>query len=68
MSFSRIVRNAKGIPCIRNTNIPVTAIVQMATSRITVPGIRAKYPELSEEDIYEALAFATDALLRNSDD
>lgn len=68
MSFSKITRNAKGIPCIRNTNIPVTTIVEMATKRMTVQGIRTKYPELSEEDIYEALAFATDALLKNSND
>lgn len=68
MSFSRIARNAGGIPCIRNTKIPVTAIVEMAAKKMSVQGIRIKYPQLSEEDIYEALAFAADTLLRSHEE
>lgn len=68
MSFSRITSNAGGVPCIRNTKIPVTAIVEMATKKMSVQGIRMKYPQLSEEDIYEALAFAADTLLRSNED
>lgn len=47
-----------GVPCIRGTRIPVATLVRMLGNGLTVAEILEDYPQLSEEDVREALRFA----------
>lgn len=49
-----------GKPCIRNMRISVYDILKWLASGMTVQDIVEDYPELTKEDIYTALQFASD--------
>lgn len=51
-----------GTPCIRGFRIPVATVVGMIAAGMTEKEILQEYPDLEQEDIKEALAFAAQAL------
>lgn len=51
-----------GKPVIRGTRIPVEIIVRKLAEGATVAEVLADYPQLREEDVRAALAFAADSL------
>jgi uncharacterized protein (DUF433 family) len=65
MQFSRITAEPgkmDGVPCIRELRIPVATIVGMIANRMSFQSILSEYPDLKEKDIYEALAYAAEAV------
>jgi uncharacterized protein (DUF433 family) len=65
MPFDRISADPKimaGVPCIRGTRIPVATVVGMVAEGLAVEEILADYPQLSAEDVREALKFAAAAV------
>ncbi|NJD78355.1 MAG: DUF433 domain-containing protein [Candidatus Methanoperedens sp.] len=62
MSFDRITINPEvmsGQPCIRGLRIPVPLILKLLARGKTILQILEDYPELEEEDIRQALSFAS---------
>jgi uncharacterized protein (DUF433 family) len=51
-----------GEPCIRGTRIPVAMIVGSLADGLTPQEIRAAYPQLTNDDIQAALAYAADVV------
>ncbi len=51
-----------GEPCIRGTRIPVTMIVGSLADGMSFADILREYPQLTEEDIRAALAYAAEVL------
>jgi len=51
-----------GVPCIRGLRIPVATIVSLVADGMTTGEIIKHYPDLEEEDIKEALHFASQAV------
>jgi uncharacterized protein (DUF433 family) len=49
-----------GRPCIRDTRIAVADVLGWLAAGMSHDEIRADYPELSEEDIRAALAYAAE--------
>lgn len=47
-----------GKPCIRNLRMPVATVVRMVASGMTFAEVLSDHPELTQEDIAEALAYA----------
>jgi len=47
-----------GVPCIRGLRIPVSMIIRLLASGKSIKEILEDYPELEEEDIYQALEYA----------
>jgi uncharacterized protein (DUF433 family) len=65
MAFERISvdhRIMGGVPCIRGTRIPVATVVGMVADTMTADEILAEFPQLSREDIQDALRFAAAAV------
>lgn len=65
MRFERITVNSRkmgGVPCIRDLRIPVATIIGMIADGMTQTEILKHYPDLSPEDIQEALKFAAEAV------
>lgn len=65
MPFERITADPEvmaGVPCIRGTRIPVATVVGMVAEGITNEEILGDYPQLSAEDVREALRFAAAAV------
>lgn len=65
MSESRVVADHRimgGVPCIRGTRIPVATIVGLVAQGRTSDQIIADYPQLTAEDVREALEFAAAAV------
>jgi uncharacterized protein (DUF433 family) len=65
MQFSRITVEPEkmgGVPCIRGLRIPVATVVGMIANEMSIPSILSDYPDLQEKDIYEALAYAAEAV------
>ena len=61
MAFERISvdhRIMGGVPCIRGTRIPVATVVGMVADGMTTEEVLADFPQLSPEDIQEALRYA----------
>ena len=54
-----------GDPCIKGTRIPVAMIVGSLADGMTYSQIRQAYPQLADEDISAALAYAADALTQD---
>lgn len=50
----------RGDPCIRGTRIPVAMIVGSLADGMTMVEIREAYPQLMDEDIQAALAYAAE--------
>jgi len=62
MALNRITINPEimsGQPCIRGLRIPVPLILRLLASGKTIFQILQDYPELEEEDIRQALSFAS---------
>jgi uncharacterized protein (DUF433 family) len=51
-----------GDPCIKGTRIPVTTLVGSLADGMTFDEIRNAYPQLTDEDIYAALAYAAEVV------
>lgn len=65
MLFPRItVEHDKmgGVPCIRGLRIPVATIVGMFANGMELKEILSEYPDLEKEDVFEALAYAAEAV------
>ena len=65
MAFERISvdhRIMGGVPCIRGTRIPVTTVVGMIAEGATIEEIVAGFPQLTPDDIHDALRYAAAAV------
>jgi len=65
MLFPRItVEHDKmgGVPCIRGLRIPVATIVGMLANGMELKEILSEYPDLEKDDVFEALAYAAEAV------
>jgi uncharacterized protein (DUF433 family) len=65
MAFERITidhRIMAGVPCIRGTRIPVATVVGLVAEGVQIDEILADYPQLTSEDIEEALRYAAAAV------
>ncbi len=51
-----------GVPCIRGLRIPVATVVGVVADGLTNKEILEAYPDLTEDDIHEALRYAAQAL------
>ncbi|HEX9615766.1 MAG TPA: DUF433 domain-containing protein [Anaerolineales bacterium] len=51
-----------GDPCIKGTRIPVAMVVGSLADGMTFDEIHAAYPQLTNEDIYAALAYAAEVM------
>jgi uncharacterized protein (DUF433 family) len=65
MKFARITVNPNqmgGVPCIRGLRIPVATVVGLIADGVSEAEILEQYPDLTAEDIHEALRFAAEAV------
>jgi uncharacterized protein (DUF433 family) len=65
MPFPRITADPSrmgGVPCIRDTRIPVATVVGMVADGMSESEILDAYPDLSAGDVQEALRFAAEAV------
>jgi uncharacterized protein (DUF433 family) len=65
MTFTRITVNAEqmgGVPCIRGLRIPVATVVSLIAEGQSEQDILEAYPDLTTDDIHEALRFAAEAV------
>jgi uncharacterized protein (DUF433 family) len=63
--FDRITLDPEvcfGKPCIRGMRMPVASLLGYLSSGMTIEDILKSWPELGEEDIYQALAYASWAM------
>lgn len=51
-----------GLPCIRGLRMPVATVVAMVADGMTTNEILAEHPDLTPEDIHEALLYAAEAV------
>jgi uncharacterized protein (DUF433 family) len=61
MTFKRITCDPKrmnGQPCIRNLRLTVRRVVEAVATYPNRADLKREYPELEDEDIREALAYA----------
>jgi uncharacterized protein (DUF433 family) len=60
MTFTRITTNPAqmgGVSCIRSLRIPVATVVGMVADGMDNVAILHAYPDLTEDDIHEALRY-----------
>lgn len=65
MAFDRISidhRIMGGVPCIRGTRIPVGTVVAMVAEGMTADEIIADFPQLTADDVKDALRYAAAAV------
>jgi len=65
MAFTRITVDPyqmDGVPCIRGLRIPVATVVGMVAEGMTKAEILEAYPDLTLEDVQEALWYGAEAL------
>lgn len=65
MGFERITVDPEvmgGLPCIRGLRIPVATVVAMIADGMTVDEVVADLPDLTREDVAEALRYAAEAV------
>jgi len=65
MTFQRITVNPHqmgGVPCLRGLRIPVATVVGMVADGMSDERILKAYPDLTGEDIREALRYAAEAV------
>jgi uncharacterized protein (DUF433 family) len=65
MSVDRITidpNRMRGLPCIRDTRVTVSAVLGQLAAGQTVAQILEDYPYLEFEDILAALSFAAEAM------
>lgn len=63
--FQRIVSDPSvlgGKPCVKGTRLSVEFIVELFASGATRDDVLKKYPQLTPEDVQEALAYAARAI------
>lgn len=63
--FDRITTDPKqmaGTPCIRRLRIPVATVVGLCAEGKTTEQILDDYPDLEAADIFQALAYAAEAV------
>ncbi|HVE46986.1 MAG TPA: DUF433 domain-containing protein [Acidimicrobiales bacterium] len=61
MPFERITvdpKRMRGLPCIRDTRVTVSAVLGQLAAGRTVDEVLADYPYLQREDIFAALEWA----------
>jgi uncharacterized protein (DUF433 family) len=64
-AFTRITVNSYlmgGVSCIRGLRIPVATVIGLVAEGQTERDILATYPDLTVEDIHEALRYAAEAV------
>jgi uncharacterized protein (DUF433 family) len=65
VAFERIAvdhRIMGGVPCVRGTRIPVATVVGMIAEGMEHGEILAEFPQLTAEDIQDALRYAAAAV------
>ncbi len=65
VTFERITVDPEmmgGMPCIRGLRIPVATVVAMVADGLTVAEIDDELPDLTTEDVAEALRYAAEAM------
>ncbi len=65
MTFQRITVNPRqmgGVPCLRGLRIPVATVVGMVADGMSDEQILNAYPDLTGDDIREALRYAAEAV------
>ncbi len=65
MTFDRITTDRDvmgGLPCIRGLRFPVAAVVAMVADGMTVEQILQEHPDLTRDDVREALLYAAEAV------
>jgi len=65
MTFQRITVNPHqmgGVPCLRGLRIPVATVVGMVADGMSEERILKAYPDLTGDDIREALRYAAEAV------
>lgn len=65
MRFTRITVNPNqmgGVPCIRGLRIPVATVIGMVADGMSEEKILKAFPDLKQEDIHEALQYASEAV------
>ena len=65
MRYERITISPQqmgGVPCIRGLRIPVATVVGMVSDGMTEKDILKAYPDLTVQDIREALRYAAEAV------
>jgi uncharacterized protein (DUF433 family) len=65
MRYERITIDPEkmgGVPCVRGLRIPVATVVAMVADGMTREEILAELPDLTDEDITEALHFAAETV------
>ena len=65
MAYERITidpARMRGLPCIRDTRMTVSAVLGQLAAGRTVDEVLADYPYLERADILAALEFAADAV------
>jgi uncharacterized protein (DUF433 family) len=65
VAFERIMTDPEvmgGLPCIRGLRMPVATVVAMVADGMTNDEILAEHPDLTQEDIHEALLYAAEAV------
>jgi uncharacterized protein (DUF433 family) len=65
VAFERITVDPEmmgGMPCIRGLRIPVATVVAMVADSLTVAEIVDELPDLTAEDVAEALRYAAEAM------
>ena len=61
VTFTRIVSDPskmRGVPCIAGTRVPISSFLGMLAKGHSHDEVLGAYPELSAEDLNEALAYA----------
>ena len=51
-----------GLPCIRGLRIPVATVVAMVADEMSADEVVAELPDLTREDVSEALHYAAEAV------
>ena len=65
VTFERVTIDPEmmgGMPCIRGLRIPVATVVAMVADGLTVAEIIDELPDLTDEDVAEALRYAAEAM------
>ena len=65
MTFDRITVDPDvmgGLPCIRGMRMPVASIIAMVADGMTVAEIIDDFPDLTADDISQALHYAAEAM------